>query len=86
MTNTKSEHIGYCPVTTKAQYKNKKSAKRSVRRYCGNQTAYRCDEVCGYWHVGNPPTPGESRERMRQWRKLGAEGYHGWSNSSEGTP
>lgn len=80
MTNTKSEHIGYCPVTTKAQYKNKKSAKRSVRRYCGNQTAYRCDEVCGYWHVGNPPTPGESRGRMRRWREMKAQGYNGWSD------
>lgn len=71
--NQKSEHIGHCPVTGKAQYKSKKSAKRSVRRYCGSQTAYRCDEVCGYWHVGKPPSPGESRERMRRWREMKAE-------------
>lgn len=70
---TKSPHCGHCPVTGKAQYKSKKDAKAAVRRYAGRQTAYRCDEVCGYWHVGNPPTPGESRERMRRWREMKAE-------------
>ena len=73
MSHTKSPHSGRCPVTGKAQYKNKKVAKATVRRYAGSQSAYRCDEVCGYWHVGNPPTPGESRERMRKWREMKAK-------------